>query len=116
MKKSIAPAPPPPEPPDGLSEASQTLWRAVVPSRALSPGRLALIETALQARDRAAEAREAIDQEGMLLAGAGKIRHANPLLKVEKDSLALFQRCWAQLGLHWDQQIDGNLRPNSWRL
>jgi hypothetical protein len=98
------------EPPSDLSDSSQRLWRAIVPRRALSPGRLALLTTALEARDRAEAARVAIEKDGLtsttLTTGA---IHAHPLLRVEKDFLALFTRCWVELGLGWDAQIDGTV-------
>ena len=33
--------------------------------------------------------------------------HAHPLLKVEKDAMALFQRCWSSLKLDWSSRLDG---------
>lgn len=92
---------PVPAPPAHLSERSKTLWLAVVPSQASSPGRLALVQTALECLDRADEAAEAIAQEGMVC-GAGKMQHVHPLLKVEKDNRQLFARLWNELGLSRD--------------
>jgi P27 family predicted phage terminase small subunit len=99
------------EPPAHLSQASQALWRRIVPKRAKSPGRLALLTTALGALDRADAAGAVIEREGMVLTGkAGSLPHAHPLLRVEKDSRALFARCWADLHLGWDQS-DGDRWP-----
>lgn len=94
---------PVPEPPAHLSDRAKQLWRQVVPNRARSPERLAVVQAALEALDRADAAREAIEKEGMLLRG-GKIAHINPLLRVEKDNRQLFARLWTQLNLHRDMK------------
>lgn len=100
------------EPPDGLSESSRALWNQLVPRRARSAGRLALLTVALEARDRAAEARQVIAAEGMTsTATKGSLRHVHPLLRVEKDAMTLFARCWHDLSLGWDGQVDGGRFP-----
>lgn len=74
-----------------------------MPSKANSIQRKALLLTGLESLDRAEEARLIISEEGMLLpAGEKGIAHAHPLLKVEKDSRALFAKLWNQLGLNFD--------------
>ncbi len=97
------------KPPDHLSAESQALWSEVVPRRGKSPGRLALIEEALLARDRATEARRELDKHGMLseTKTTGAI-HINPLLRVERENRQLFARLWDKLGLSWDHEIDGS--------
>src|SRR5262245_58667276 len=98
-----APEPPPPEPvaaPDGLSERSRALWRAVVPRYVRGPQRRALLEEALAALDRAAQAREAIAREGLTTTtGRSGVVHLHPLVRVEKDARAAFMKAWAQLRL-----------------
>lgn len=89
-----------PPPPTHLSTRATELWQAVVPSRAQSPERVAVVQTALEALDRA-DAAAVIEREGMLVAG-GKTPHAHPLLKVEKDNRQLFAKLWRQLGLSGD--------------
>ncbi len=105
-RKPVAPAGPPPEPPEGLSESSSALWRELVPNHAKSPGRLALLETALMALDRAREVREILHRDGLLVDG-GKLKHVHPLVRVERDALAAFSRCWGLLGLAFDHKLDG---------
>ena len=95
------------KPPDHLSDASKLLWLGLVPRRARSAGRLALLTVALEARDRAEAARQTIAAEGMTsTAKKGRLRHVHPWLRVEKDAMTLFARCWHDLGLGWDMQID----------
>jgi hypothetical protein len=74
----------------------------------MSPGRLVLLQTALESLDRAEEARQAVAVQGMtsVTERTGAV-HCNPLLKVERESRQLFARIWAQLGLHFDINVDG---------
>ena len=96
-----------PEPPAHLSERSRELWRAIVPDRALSPGRVALLQAALEALDRADQAREILDREGLTITtkSTGMV-HVHPLVKVERENRQLFIRAWDLLGLKWDGRID----------
>ena len=96
------PVPEPPEPPEGLSEASLALWQAIVPRRARSPERLALIETALRARDRAAAARETLVRDGMTFTTAetGAI-HVHPAVRILKDAETTFLAAWRAMHLEW---------------
>src|SRR5262249_55050168 len=98
------PEPPPPEPvaaPEGLSsERSRALWRAVVPRYVRGPQRRALLEEALAALDRAAQARAGIAWEGVTTTrGRSGVVHLHPLVRVEKDARAAFMKGWAQLRL-----------------
>jgi len=97
-----------PDPPEHLSERSKDLWRQIVPSRALSPGRLALMGEALTALDRVAECREAISRDGLTTKTetTGTV-HLHPLAKLERESRAQFIRAWTALSLEWDARIDG---------
>jgi P27 family predicted phage terminase small subunit len=97
----------PAEPPAHLSERAKKIWREVV-YRVRSPGRVVMLQTALEALDRADEAREAVSKEGLTVTTktTGAV-HVHPLLKVEKDQRALFSKLWRELALHWDSKIDG---------
>ena len=98
-----------PEPPDHLSERSKQLWRDLVPKRAKSPGRLALLQTALEALDRADEARELISTEGLttVTETTGAV-HLNPLVKLERESRQAFMKAWGLLHFDFDIEIDGD--------
>ena len=37
-----------------------------------------------------------------------KAVHIHPLIKVERESRALFLRFWETLGLQWNGAVDGN--------
>jgi hypothetical protein len=96
--------------PDGLSDRSAAIWHTVVPSRARSPERLLLVETALFALDRAAEARVAIANDGiMATTKRSGVAHLNPAVKVERESAALFAKIWGQLAMQFNTSIDGRM-------
>lgn len=65
-----------------------------------------MLLVALEARDRADAAAAVIATEGMVLSKPGGVPRAHPLLRVEKDSRALFARCWSDLHLGWGP-LDG---------
>jgi phage terminase small subunit len=75
-----------PGPPEHLSERAQGLWREIVPRRAVSPERLALLQVALEALDRADAARQVIAQEGMITTTktTGAV-HVHPLVKLNES-------------------------------
>lgn len=96
------------EPPAHLSDASKALWRDLVPGRARSRGRLVLLTVALEAKDRADEARDLIAAEGMVTKEEGaKMTHIHPALRIEKDARQQFLVAWRELGLRWDTKLDG---------
>lgn len=96
------------EPPSHLSEESAALWRELVPQRARSSGRLVLIRAALEARDRAEQARVAIAESSMATTTktTGAV-HVHPLVKVEREARQQFSRIWSDLHLGYDQAEDG---------
>ena len=96
--------------PSHLSERSAALWRAVVPSRAKSAERQALVIAALEALDLADECLARVREEGMTTTtkSTGAI-HVHPLMKVEKEQRSLFARLWGQLNFQWNAGIDGRV-------
>lgn len=98
------------EPPVHLSEKSRELWRAIVPARARSAERIAMLTAALVSLDRADQAREVIAAEGMTFTSkrSGAV-HVHPALTVEKNSLAAFTRMWSALHLEWNPEVDGRM-------
>ena len=96
--------------PPHLSERSKALWRAVVPSRAKSAERQALVIVALDALDLADECRARVRAEGLTSTTktTGAV-HVYPLMKVEKEQRGLFSKIWGQLNFQWNRAIDGML-------
>ncbi len=98
--KSHTPAEAKPLPPSHLSLRTQTLWTdAVRPTD--QPQRLALIQSALEALDRADEARQAIARSGLTATTrtTGAV-HLHPCARVEREARAQFAQLWQVLGLH----------------
>jgi hypothetical protein len=93
--------------PEGFSLASQQLWNDLAATQARSPERRQMLTQALRALDRAEACRAAIDRDGMTIEGAGKISHANPLLKIEKDARGQFAAMWKALHLVYNGRVDG---------
>jgi hypothetical protein len=97
-----------PAPPEHLSERSKALWNDIGPQKIHSLGRQVFFQTALEALDRAEEARVIIQAEGLVSVTAStKAVHVHPAAKIERENRALFAKLWADLYLKFDQAIDG---------
>ncbi len=89
-------------PPDHLSPRTKELWTHHVSRGVVSPGRIALFQTALEALDRADMARETLEHQGMTFKTetTGAV-HSHPLLRVERDARGQFASIWKALGLDY---------------
>lgn len=97
----------PPKPPAHLSERSQRLWQAIVPRRVLSPEKLTLLQTGLEALDRLDQVREALGTEELVkITERTGAAHANPLLRAEKDARTQFLATWKALELEHHGYFD----------
>lgn len=97
-----------PGPPSHLSQLSKELWKVHVGDRVRSPGRITAFQIGLEALDRANVAREILDEQGLTTTTKRSgVVHVHPMVKVEKESRQLFFKVWSNLGLTWDQEIDG---------
>lgn len=97
-----------PEPPAHLSGRAKGLWSELVGTRVRSPGRVALFQAALEALDRADEARATVTTEGMVsITKTSGVVHMHPLLRVEREARGQFAKIWSDLRLTWDHSIDG---------
>jgi len=92
-------------PPSHLSHESKELWCDLVPRKARSAGRLALLVSALEARDRAEQARLELARGTLTTTTktTGAI-HVNPLVKVEREARQQFARIWEQLHFGYDME------------
>ncbi len=91
-----------------LSEKALKLWSDIVPNRARSPERLALLQVALECLDRADGCREQIQREGLtVISTTTGVQHINVIVKIEKESRAQFAKIWSDLSLQWNATIDG---------
>ncbi len=95
------------KPPETFSDRAKALWAAVVPSRARSPGRMALVRSALEALDRADQASALVASQGLTTTTTttGAI-HINPAAKIEREARGQFAKIWEGLGLGWDNELD----------
>jgi hypothetical protein len=98
---------PPPQVPSGLSVESAAIWESETRNRSRSPGRLALLEQALRALDRAATLREQLEREGLttVTKTTGAV-HIHPLVKVEAAERTTFLKIAKMLRLEWDRNAD----------
>jgi P27 family predicted phage terminase small subunit len=96
------------EAPAHLSDRSKRLWAELVPRRARSTGRLALLQAALEALDRAEQARSEVSTGKLTTTTetTGAV-HVHPLVKVEREARQQFARIWSDLGLSFDAGEDG---------
>jgi P27 family predicted phage terminase small subunit len=93
------PADDPPPPPAHLGEREQAIWNAVAADWKGTAASFIVLTTALEAHQRAREARQIIDDEGMVVTGRDGQSKAHPLCSVERDARAAFQRTIKQLGI-----------------
>ena len=108
MRKRKQPGVTIPDPPEHLSERSKDLWRRLAPTEARSLERRTIFQVALEALDRADEARRVIAAEGMLhTTAATGACHVHPAVKIERETRAQFVRIWhTALHLQWNSDID----------
>lgn len=85
-------------PPVHLSEPSRELWGDILARFDLSPWELRLLGEALNALDRAEQARVAVGDRIVVATKDGSLK-PHPALTVERDSRASFARMLRQLGL-----------------
>jgi hypothetical protein len=89
----------PAPPPSHLSTKAASLWRDTLASYDLSAHELEVFRLALEALDRAAQARRTLGREGVYRENRFGDPVPHPAVKVEKDSAATFARLVAKLDL-----------------
>ncbi len=94
-------------PPEALSDRARALWRELVPHKARSAGRLALLRAALEDLDIADQARAQLRAHGYFVTtpGSGAI-HAHPMVSVLREAHSRFVAAWATLGFEFDDEED----------
>ena len=90
--------------PPGLNKRAAVLWGQVVPRRARTPNRQALIAEALQSLTRADECAARIEKEGLTVTSKSGVVRGHPLLATEKANRAAFVRIWFEMGLAADDR------------
>jgi phage terminase small subunit len=96
---------PDPAPPRHLSKASKAWWRQIVSDFELADWQHRILTSAGEAFDRATQAREQVDAEGLTVADRFGQRRPHPLLAVERDSRTAFLRATRELALEVDGPV-----------
>ena len=86
-------------PPKHLAPESAALWREITGTYLFGVEGFPILEAALEARDRAREARRELERTGLLFVSESSTPHLNPLAKVERDAMREFRLAWKQLNL-----------------
>ena len=86
-----------------LSKESQKIWAELTDKKIKTIGQKELLMVGLQARDRAAEASEILQKEGMItVTGKTQMPHCHPCIKIEKESQATMLKTFRALNLQFD--------------
>jgi P27 family predicted phage terminase small subunit len=83
-----------PRAPQHLSDEMKDLWKAILRDLDLEPDALVTFRAACEQWDRAQQARELINRDGLMLNGK-----AHPALTAEKNAYQNYLRCMRALGL-----------------
>lgn len=94
-----SPAPNPPSPPTHLGEPERRIWANVLSEFSGTLTSFAVLASGLEAHQRAREAREIIESEGMVVTGRDGQSKAHPLCTVERDARKAFQQTFRYLGI-----------------
>jgi P27 family predicted phage terminase small subunit len=89
----------PPAAPEHLSAESRTLWRELTHEYELEPHELKTLRLALEALDRATQARKALRRKGLTYEDRFGAPHARPEVAIERDSRGAFARLMKELAL-----------------
>ena len=96
--------------PKHLSENSKVIWQEYADKIVKSPARKAMLQTGLEALDRAEEARQLIEKEGMITTtGKSGVSHKHPAVGIEKDSRSLALKVFKALNIHMDHVWDNSI-------
>lgn len=99
-----------PEPPRHLSLESRALWRHFHQQIEFEPWETKTLRLALEALDRASQARRAIKRLGMTYDDRFGQPHARPEVAIERDARQAWVRLMAALDLPADEDTPGQER------
>ncbi len=96
--------------PEHLSERSKEIWTEYADKIVKSPARKAMLQTGLEALDRAEEARKIVENDGMIMTtGKSGVSHAHPAVRIEKDNRSLALKVFKALNIHMDHVWDNSI-------
>lgn len=85
--------------PADLGPAGLELWHRITDEFDLAPHALSVLEGGCRMADRAAQAREVINREGLITLDNRKNQKEHPCVSIERASLAALQRALKTLGV-----------------
>ncbi len=88
--------------PKHLSPAARRLYAEITQAFVLEAHDVAVLTKALEAHDRAEQARRIIDEEGLLTTTRFGEQKANPAVQIERDSRSAFLAGMRQLRLDYE--------------
>ncbi len=88
-----------PRPPTHLKRPGKALWRTVCGDFQLENHHLAVLQVACESLDRATQAREQIETDGLTYRDAKDVIHPHPCVAIERDSRTLLLRSLRELSL-----------------
>jgi phage terminase small subunit len=94
----------PPAAPEHLSAESRKLWRELTHEYELEPHELKTFRLALEALDRATQARKAIRRNGLTYEDRFGAPHVRPEVGIERDARAAWARLMRELALPVDDE------------
>lgn len=94
----------PPAAPEHLSAESRKLWRELTHEYELEPHEHKTLRLALEALDRATQARKALRRKGLTYDDRFGQPHARPEVAIERDSRAAFVRMMKELALPAEEE------------
>src|SRR5262245_22176067 len=97
--------------PKHLTPDSQSWWAAICEEYAMQSHHHRLLTLAAEAWDRAQQAREILDKDGITIEGREGGMRAHPCVAIERDSRAAFASLVKQLGLDDEGETRAPGRP-----
>jgi phage terminase small subunit len=97
--------------PKHLSRQSRAWWAEIAEHYDLEAHQYRLLTSAAEAFDRATQARESVDADGLMVADRFGQQRPHPLLAVERDCRVGFLRALRELALEVDGPAAAPARP-----
>ncbi len=98
---------PDPKPPEALSKRSKLLWRRLLGEYGFGVHELELLQSALEALDRMAEAKAILDREGIITRDRFGAPRKHPAVSIEEQARIAFVRGMRELAL----EVPTDVRP-----
>ena len=100
----------PPSPPSHLSPSAANWWRTTVNRYVLEEHHLRILQLACEAWDRAQEARERVERDGLTVAGQQGVR-PHPCIGIERDARLAVARLVRELDLDTEPPVSERIGP-----